>query len=301
MVADDALQAGADRFVGFGELYDRVRPVPPMDLGELLSRYCGGRPDLVVDLGSGTGLSTRWAASWANRVIGVEPSEDMRETAQRQPAAGVSYVEGWSHGTGLDPGSADVVLAVQALHWMEPEPTFREVARLLRPGGVFAAIDCDWPPVVGDQAAEEAWEDCRRQMRVFERRLADGLDGEALRAPVSSLDGEGDKYSGIDPHFDRRLAEGVRSWSKGGHLGRIQGSGLFAWSREVALAAQDEGDAERFVGLLRSQGDYQTLLRHGLTDADLGVERFERLAWDRLGRGRQPWLFVYRIRLGFSA
>ena len=38
-------------------------------------------------------------------------------------------------------------MAVQALHWMEPAPTFGEVARLLRPGGVFAALDCDWPPV----------------------------------------------------------------------------------------------------------------------------------------------------------
>ena len=299
-MSDRGLQAGADRFGGFGDLYDDVRPVPPVELGELIAAYCGAAPGLVVDLGSGTGLSSRWAARWASRVIGVEPSSDMRDVADRRETTGVSYAAGWSHETGIDAGAADAVLAVQALHWMEPEPTFREVARVLRPGGVFAAIDCDWPPVVGDHVAEQAWDDCRRRIQVFEARLAEGLREGALRAPVSHSDRELAGYSGIDAHRNRRLAEGVRSWSKSGHLDRMSASGLFAWCREVALASSDEGDATRFVGLLKSQGDYQTLRRHGLTDTELGVDRFERLVHDRLGRHRGPWHFVYRARLAFA-
>lgn len=31
---------------------------------------------------------------------------------------------------------------------MPPERTFAEIARVLRAGGVFAALDCDWPPLV---------------------------------------------------------------------------------------------------------------------------------------------------------
>ena len=58
---------------------------------------------------------------------------------------------------GLADGSADVVLAVQAMHWMEPAATLAEVARILRPGGVFATVDADWPPVTGLAAAEAAW------------------------------------------------------------------------------------------------------------------------------------------------
>src|SRR4029453_18177333 len=95
----------------------------------------------VVDQGSGTGLSTRWCAAWAASVVGVEPSGDMRVQAEREPLAGVTYVGGWSDATGLPEGSADLVLAVQSLHWMDPSPTFVEVARLLRPGGAFAALD----------------------------------------------------------------------------------------------------------------------------------------------------------------
>ena len=300
-MVDDALQAGADRFRGFADLYDDVRPVPPVELGDLLARYCGGHPRLVVDLGSGTGLSTRWAARWAETVIGIEPNRDMRDAAERDAPAGVSYVEGWSHQTGVPTAVADLVLAVQALHWMEPEPTFREIARVLRPGGVFAAIDCDWPPVVGDHIAEQAWDDCRRRIRVFETRLADGATGDALRLPVDAKEPDAVTYSGIDAHRDRRLPEGVRSWSKSGHLDRLNSSGLFAWCREVALASPSHGDATRFVGLLKSQGDYQTLRRHGLSDADLGVDRFEDLVRTRFTTQPQEWTFVYRVRLAFKA
>jgi SAM-dependent methyltransferase len=53
--------------------------------------------------------------------------------------------------------TADVVTASQALHWMEPEPTFAEVTRILRPGGVFAAYDHEWPPAVHPDV-DAAWE-----------------------------------------------------------------------------------------------------------------------------------------------
>lgn len=48
---------------GFAERYDRCRPRPPVALPELLPPLAGvRRPHLVVDIGSGTGLSTRiWA------------------------------------------------------------------------------------------------------------------------------------------------------------------------------------------------------------------------------------------------
>ena len=77
-------------------------------------------------------------------------------------------------------------------------------------------------------------------------------------------------------------------------------SGVFEWCREVAMAAPASGDAERFVGLLQSQGDYQTLVRHGLDDEVLGVDRFAALVRQRLGVEVRAWRFVYRARLGFS-
>jgi SAM-dependent methyltransferase len=299
-MSEDALEAGADRFSGFEDLYDEVRPEPPDALATLLASYCGDRPGCLVDLGSGTGLSTRWASSWATRVVGVEPSDDMRAAAERRPLTNVSYAPGWSHATGLPTGVADIVLAVQALHWMEPEPTFREVARLLRSGGVFAAVDCDWPPAVGDYRCEQAWDTCRRQIRVFETRLANGAADSELRAPVLPGDRDAANYSGIDAHRNRQLPNGARSWSKSGHLERMAESGAFLWCREVVFASVDRGNADRFIGLLKSQGDYQALRRHGVGDADLNVDRFEAIVRERLGTEPTPWNFLYRARLGFT-
>ena len=62
------LDANAERFTGFADLYDTVRPTPPLALAEVLRSYAGGAPvRQVVDLGSGTGLSTRWAGSTTGR------------------------------------------------------------------------------------------------------------------------------------------------------------------------------------------------------------------------------------------
>src|SRR4029077_17951001 len=102
-------------------LYDSYRPSAPSRLGPLLAAYAGADRPVVVDLGSGTGLSTRWPAGWAARVVGVEPNPDMRAVAVARATPGVEYVDGVSHATGLPDGVADVVLAVQAMHWMERE------------------------------------------------------------------------------------------------------------------------------------------------------------------------------------
>jgi SAM-dependent methyltransferase len=48
----------------------------------------------------------------------------------------------------LPDGCADVVTCAQSFHWMEHRSTIAEIARILRPGGIFAAYDYDWPPLV---------------------------------------------------------------------------------------------------------------------------------------------------------
>jgi SAM-dependent methyltransferase len=102
-----------DRFSGFADLYDSVRPTPPDAIGPLLCRYANEPSPLVIDLGSGTGLSSRWAATWARSVIGVEPSDDMRAVATTRPVGSVAYRSGFSFATGLPGASADVVIILR--------------------------------------------------------------------------------------------------------------------------------------------------------------------------------------------
>jgi SAM-dependent methyltransferase len=214
----------------------------------------------------------------------------------------VRYVPGRAEATGLADASADVVLAVQAMHWMEPEPTLREVARLLRPGGVLAVVDADWPPVSGVVGAEAAWAAMHRRIRVLEARASRGEIGEALRRPVDDDDPALVDEDLQDPHLNRAMPGGVRSWSKRGHLDRITASGSFAFVREVVFDQPVDGGAERFVGLMRSQGSYQGLRRTGLSDLDLGTDDFEREVRDAFAAAPAfPGLsFSWRARLGVT-
>jgi SAM-dependent methyltransferase len=295
-----SLDANAHRFSGFADLYDTVRPVPPVALAGVLATYAGGAPNLVVDLGSGTGLSSRWAAGWASEVVGVEPSADMRQRAAAVATEGtVRYVDGWSHATGLPDHCADVVLAVQALHWMDPEATFVEVARVLRPGGVFAALDCDWPPSVGNARAEQAWHAARATVATYERKLA-GWPETAPSAHVASSSPQSDELrpTGSDPAAAVTIAEGASFWHKGEHLRRMVTSRQFQHCVEIAALGEERGNAERLVQLFRSQGDYQALRRNGYDDRALGVDQFAAEVEAALGTTVRPFWFTYRARVG---
>jgi SAM-dependent methyltransferase len=269
--AMDSLQGNIERFSGFAGTYDAFRPHPPPAIVDLLTMYAGGeRPRLVIDVGSGTGLSTRIWAGRADEIVGVEPNEDMREqalerTASLPDAATLRYANGLSTQTGLPDACADVVTVSQALHWLQPEPTFREIARILRPGGVFAAYDCDWPPVVHPEA-EMAY--------------------NAFMARSGDIRREGSP--------DGR----IRRWSKGGHLQRIRASGQFRYVREVVLHHVEKGNADRLVGIALSQGGVAGLLQSGWTEKQIGLDLFRVEAARTLGDVPCPWYWSYRVRIG---
>jgi SAM-dependent methyltransferase len=127
--------------------YDELRPKPPEELFELLvSLAPSAPPALVVDLGAGTGISSAPWTAYADRVIGIDANPEM--LAHARQAANVEYRAARAERTGLPASCADVVTCAQSFHWMAHESTIAEIARLLRPGGVFAAYDYDWPPLI---------------------------------------------------------------------------------------------------------------------------------------------------------
>src|SRR5260221_8519051 len=93
-----------ERFSGFAAQYDDARPSLPIAIVDILTQLARmPRAHLVVDIGSGTGLSTRSWAGRADEVIGVEPGDDMRQQAEAQSAGliNVRYIKGLSTATGL--------------------------------------------------------------------------------------------------------------------------------------------------------------------------------------------------------
>src|ERR1700760_4753813 len=257
---------GTARFSGYASDYARVRPRPPALLAEVISQWAQVPHPAVVDIGTGSGLSLLPWTGRARSVIGVEPSGPMREIAGRR-AAGLpdrdvfTVVEGRAEETGLPGGSADIVTASQAMHWFDPARALPEIARLLRPGGVLAAYDCDWPPCVD-------WEADAAYLAYEERRLALEIS-HGLQPPKAA---------------------------KEEHADRMRASGLFRFVTEIAVHHREEGDADRLVALIRSQGGTVALLNEGLSEDQLGLTRLREIAERRLP-GPVPFWWTYRVRL----
>jgi SAM-dependent methyltransferase len=133
------------RFTGLAGLYAKYRPsYPDAALDLIVSRGRLGPASLLVDLGSGTGISARLFALRGIPVVGIEPNAEMRARADAEPlpadAPRPRYCEGRAEATGLADGVADVVLAAQAFHWFKPGPTLAEFQRILKGDGWVALL-----------------------------------------------------------------------------------------------------------------------------------------------------------------
>jgi hypothetical protein len=148
---------------------------------------------------------------------------------------------------------------------MEPKSTFKEVARILKPGGIFMAYDCDWPPTVHPEC-EAAWDEC------FE--AAEPLEVE------------------------NRIVVDLKYWNKSDHLQRMRESGVFRFTREITFHHLEEGSADRLVRLLLSQGGIANLIKRGVSEDQIGITRLREVCQQVLGDARVPFYWSYRARLG---
>lgn len=140
----DAIPAGAvESFAGVGYFFDLAAIQP----GET-----------VLDLGSGSGMDSLLAARRtgpAGRVIGVDMTEAQVDKSRRLASeAGLAQVEfrqGRIEHTALAAGAVDVVISNGVFNLTPDKPAvFKEIARVLRPGGRLALAD-----IVTDQQLPE--------------------------------------------------------------------------------------------------------------------------------------------------
>lgn len=203
--------------------------------------------DRALDLGCGTGLSTRAARSVADLVVGVDSSVDMLREVDRAP--GTCYVRGAAERIPFEDAAFDLVTIASAIHWFEP-PALAEARRVLRSDGQLLVYDIwfraemtgqpgfhDWlaeisderyPPVVKnprpDLASigfESVWkDDLHLPVAVTREALAEYLmtHSERIAAVAAGRESEAEQrrilLDGLTPFFQdattRELAFGAR-------------------------------------------------------------------------------------------
>jgi len=269
--------ASVFRFTGaeFINFYDSNRPGTPsvlIDITRSFSKQPSGVPfDVVVDLGAGSGLSTIvWNGS-ARCVYAVEPSPDMRAICEKNVAtlsgSETKYIvmDGLSTAIPLPDNTADVVTVSQALHWMDPQPTFAEISRVLKPGGVFVTYDYDQPPTIN-------WE--------IDKLYID------LKEELTKIE-----------NTHQHLFSGLKKYEKTEHLSRIIASNHFRFVKEVTLHSIEKCDAERYINLALSQGNINTLLKNGV---DFGFDKYKETLKNLMDQQSYPMYLSYRVRLAIK-
>src|ERR1700734_3116422 len=134
MPASNATSRFSDRV----ENYVRYRPGYPADVIYALKAECAlSRGHVVADLASGTGIWTRMLLENGNRVFGVEPNAEMRNTGEGLLASFPNFtsIAGTAEAATLSDHTVDFVTAAQAAHWFDRPRARDEFVRILKPGG----------------------------------------------------------------------------------------------------------------------------------------------------------------------
>ncbi len=168
----------------------------------------------VLDLGCGPGSLTRelLQAFPHSEIVGVDLEPTLLLLAQARLAefgaraklgsADLREPSWWES----MPAPFDAVVSATALHWLAPDQLallYRQIARLVRPGGIFLNADhvgSDFPPI------QHAWEKHREEMRAREANAAaDDWDGfwQAYSQALGVSSGE------IHQRIEKSFAKGV--------------------------------------------------------------------------------------------
>lgn len=140
--------AFTDHFAGVAEHYARFRPGYPPALFDFLASQSPDR-ELAWDCGTGTGLAALPLAERFAAVVATDASE--AQLAQAPAHSRITYRVLREGQSGIADGAASLVTAAQAAHWFDLDAFYREVDRVVKPGGLVA-LWCYGSPTIDPDA-----------------------------------------------------------------------------------------------------------------------------------------------------
>jgi SAM-dependent methyltransferase len=123
------------------ENYDAGRPPYPQKVFDLLQQRCGLRAGAqVLEIGPGTGQSTRELLQLGATVTAVEPDERLATflVQRTEAAAPLRVITSVFEKADLPSNAFDLVTCASAFHWLDEMQSLKKIAALLNHGGSWA-------------------------------------------------------------------------------------------------------------------------------------------------------------------
>ncbi|KAJ5824329.1 hypothetical protein N7447_006669 [Penicillium robsamsonii] len=148
--------------------YLTFRPVYPPSFFERVFTYHSQKPhstwSLAQDIGAGCGIVASSLAPRFDKVIVSDPNDGYTALARRLlveesrfPEPSFRFLKESAERSSVDSGSVDLIMACECIHWTRPEFAIREFARELCPRGTLVITHYNYPRIVGNERAQQAW------------------------------------------------------------------------------------------------------------------------------------------------
>jgi len=124
-----------DHFSQIAASYAQYRPQYPPTLYAYLAQNAPGRA-LAWDCATGNGQAALGLAAYFDQVIATDASAEQIENAAKHER--ITYRVEPAETSSLATGSVDLVTVAVGVHWFDHDRFYREVRRVLKPGGVLA-------------------------------------------------------------------------------------------------------------------------------------------------------------------